>query len=322
MLRFLPPSLTDNAVLSGLYEDAAAFRLTPDGPAVLATVDVITPVVDDPYMFGAVAAANAFSDVYAMGGTPLFALNIAGFPTKALPLETLGQILRGATEKAAEAGAAVLGGHSFDDHAPKFGMAVVGTIDPGRIVRKAGVQAGDALVLTKPLGIGVITTAIDQGIAGDAAIEQALQVMTRLNRDAAQAMTRVGVHAATDVTGFGLLGHLREMLQASGLAATISLERVPVLEPAWHLIERGAVSGGTRNNLRYLHPSVSFATDISEAEQIALCDAQTSGGLLIAVPPERQAALLAALRDAGCLAAAVIGTAVAGEPGRIEVRRG
>jgi len=277
-------------------------------------------VVDDPYAFGAVAAANALSDLYAMGARPLLALNLVGFPIKALPLSLLGEMLRGGADKIREAGAWLVGGHSIEDYEPKYGLVVAGLVHPEEIMRNSGAQPGDRLVLTKPLGVGIITTGIDRGMVDAEAIARVTEVMTTLNRGAAEAMQRVGVHAATDVTGFGLLGHLHEMLAASGVGARVWLDRVPILEEAWDLAARGCVPEGSYNNARYLQDVVTWTPDVPPEARLLLCDAQTSGGLLLAVPPERTEALLAALTERETPAAAVIGEVMAGPAGRIEVR--
>ncbi len=311
------PALDDPRVLAGVGEDASVFRLRED-LAVVQTVDVITPVLDDPRAFGAVAAANAMSDIYAMGAVPLFALNVVAFPVRMLPLGILEAIMQGGAAKAAEAGIPIVGGHSLDDPTPKYGMVVTGVADPARIVRKSGARPGDRLVLTKPLGIGVLTTALVQGRAGAGVEERVLAVMGHLNRAAAEAMQTVGVSACTDVTGFGLLGHLHEMSKQSGVAATVTQGRVPVLAEAWELLRDGAVSQGTRNNFRLLRDRVKWHPAVPAEARTMLCDAQTSGGLLIAVPGERAETLLTTLA-AGGVEAAVIGEVLPGPAGSIEV---
>ncbi len=283
-------------------------------------MDYITPVVDDPYTFGAVAAANALSDLYAMGAWPILALNLVGFPVKSLPLSLLGEILRGGADKVREAGAWLVGGHSIEDYEPKYGLVVAGLIHPEEIVRHSGAQPGDRLVLTKPLGIGVITTGIDRGLVGEETVVRVTEVMMTLNRDAAEAVRQVGVHAATDVTGFGLLGHLHEMLVAGGVGARIWLDRVPILEEAWELAARDCVPEGSHNNARYLRDVVTWAPEVPPEARLLLCDAQTSGGLLLAVPPERTDTLLAALETARTPAAAVIGEVMEGPAGGIRVQ--
>ena len=246
----LPP-ITDERVLVGLdtADDAAVYRLSNDLALVL-TVDYFTPVVDDPYAFGQIAAANALSDVYAMGGRPIAMLSIVGFPRKQLELGILGEMLKGGIAKAQEASVNVVGGHSIDDLEPKLGYAVTGLIHPERIWRNAGARPGDALVLTKPLGTGIITTALKEGRASARAIAAATRVMTTLNRAAADAAAGARVHAATDITGFGLLGHVREMALGSGVRVRLHASRLPVLPDALELAAEGAVSGGTQRNVR------------------------------------------------------------------------
>ena len=316
VLKRLPA--VDNArVLAGVGEDACVFRLRDD-LAIVQTVDVITPVLDDPFSFGEVAAANALSDIYAMGAVPLFALNVVCFPVRMLPLRILEAMLHGGVGKAAEAGVPIVGGHTLDDPTPKYGMVVTGMIDPARIVRKSGARAGDRLVLTKPLGTGVLTTALTHGLGGPEIEARVLPVMAQLNRAAADAMQAVGVSACTDVTGFGLLGHLRDMAEQSGTAAKVSLGRVPVLPEAWQLLRDGALSQGTRNNLHLLADQVRWHPSVSAEARALLCDAQTSGGLLIALAPERADTLLAALA-AGHVDAALIGEMCPGSAGALEV---
>jgi selenide,water dikinase len=323
LLKSLPP-ITDRNVLVGnaAADDAAVYKLNDDLALVL-TTDFFTPIVDAPCDFGAVAAANALSDVYAMGGKPLAALSIVGFPDALLPPEVLGEILRGATEKAAEAGIAIVGGHTIKAEEPIFGLAVTGMVAPDRVLSNDKAQPGDVLILTKPLGLGIITTAAKNGEDKLGAIRTAIEVMTTLNRAAAEVIARddSGAHALTDVTGFGLLGHLRNVVAASNVSARVFLDRVPVLEPAWEYVRAGISPGGTHANHRFLNEFVSYAADISKEEQLILCDAQTSGGLLVSVAPERSDAMLAALRAAGVPTAAAIGTIESTSPGRIFVER-
>jgi selenide,water dikinase len=289
-----------------------------DDLALVATLDFITPVVEDPEAFGAVAATNAISDVYAMGGRPIMALNVVNFPREALPLTYLEAILRGGASKATEAGIPILGGHSVDDPELKYGMVVLGTIHPDKIVTNAAARPGDVLVLTKPLGIGVITTAIKAQVADDAITARAVTVMTTLNRAASEAMLAVSAHAATDVTGFGLLGHLSEMVRGSGVGATIHARQVPLIEGTRDLADRGLIPGGSRRNLASVEPLMRWAPTLSDVDRLLLADAQTSGGLLIAVAPERTAELVHLLREAGTLAASIVGE-VTSATGTIEV---
>ena len=314
------PIITDPRILvdASTRDDAAVYQLTPER-ALVATVDFFTPIVDDAYDFGRIAAANAFSDVYAMGGTPLLALNLVGWPRDTLPYELLGEVLRGGADIAREAGAFVLGGHSVDDPEPKYGMVAIGEVHPDRIVTLARAQAGDALVLTKPIGTGVLATALKRDLATAADLASAVQSMTTLNAGAARAMLATGVHAATDVTGFGLLGHLHNMLNASGVSAELDASAVPLLPHAAELAERGAIPGGTKRNRDALGAHVTFAASVSETMRVLLFDAQTSGGLLIAVAADRADALIAALRRERTPAAARIGRLVAGRAGAITI---
>lgn len=315
------PVATDPRILvdASTRDDAAVIQMTPER-AVVATVDFFTPIVDDPYDFGRIAAANAFSDIYAMGATPLVALNLVGWPRDILPFELLGDVLRGGADTARAAGAFVVGGHSVDDQEPKYGMVVIGEVHPDRIVRNAGARPGDALVLTKPIGTGVLTTGLKRDLLTESELAPAVAVMTTLNAGAARAMIATGVRAATDVTGFGLLGHLRGMLEASGAAAEISAAAVPVLPRARELAARDAIPGGTRRNVASLAGAVTFAAGIAEVDRILLADAQTSGGLLIAVAADRLDALVGALEREATPAAAVIGRVVPGPAGHIAIR--
>ncbi len=283
------------------------------------TVDVFTPVVDDPYHYGAISVANSLSDIYAMGARPLLALNIAGFPRGKLPLEVLSEILRGGAAKAQEAGVLIVGGHTIDDPEPKYGLAVTGTVHPERIVTKAGGRPGDELLLTKPLGLGVITTGIKQGKTTPEVAAEAIRVMETLNRAASEAMVEVGVHACTDVTGYGLLGHLHEVTASSGVAARVRAGSVPMLPEAHALARAGAIAGGTARNFQFLQDKVTYDKGVDEETRLLLADAQTSGGLLIAVPPDRVDALEAALRQRDVAPIARIGELLAGPPGWITV---
>jgi selenide,water dikinase len=321
VLRHLPPVVDPHALVgAALADDAAVYEISPD-VALVATVDYITPVVDDPFTWGGIAAANALSDVYAMGATPIFALNLVNFPRDTLPLEVLERVIQGGAAKVAEAGVAILGGHSVDDPEPKFGLVALGTVHPSRVVRNVGAVSGDVLILTKPLGIGIVTTAIKRGLASDETIARAVEVMSALNRSAGEAMVRAGtaVHAATDVTGFGLLGHLSEMLGGGSVGARVTLDQVPVLEEAWAFVADNVVPGGTRRNLASVEPFMDWSERITAEQRLVLADAQTSGGLLMAIDPSAADALLADLRSHGVAAARVIG-AFTDNAGRIEVR--
>ena len=318
VLRHVAPVDDPNALVGySTGDDAAVYRIAADR-AMVVTADFFTPIVDDPYDFGRIAAANALSDIYAMGARPLFVLNLVGFPRKLLGEGILETILRGGSEVAHEAGVPTLGGHSIDDPEPKYGMVAVGEVHPDRMVTNATARPGDVLVLTKPIGSGIIATAIKQGKAPREVIAGAVAVMATLNRGAAEAMVAAGAHAATDVTGFGLLGHLHRMLVASGLAAHLRAEAVPLLRGARELAEAGHVPGGTKRNLTDLAEHVAFATSVDTIARTLLGDAQTSGGLLIALPGDRVATLLREI-DGKAPVAAVIGSVLEGRPGHISV---
>jgi len=315
----LPVRLDNPDVLVGLEtgDDAAVYRLRPD-LALVVTTDFFTPIVDDAYTFGAIAAANALSDIYAMGAQPLLAVNLVAFPIKELGPALLADILRGGLDKVREAGIDILGGHSIDDHEPKYGLAVTGTVHPDRVRRNRGGRPGDRLVLTKPLGTGVISTAIKHGVASPESAAAAIQGMLRLNRDAADAMAPIDVHAATDITGFGLLGHLHGMARASGVAARVEAASVPMLVGAELLAEAGEVPGGTRSNERFLASRVRWPAGLPAARQTLLCDAQTSGGLLLAVAAGELDRLLGSLENKK-VSGAVVGELIEGEAGSILV---
>ena len=307
--------MSDPNLLVGVNtgDDAAVYRMDED-TALIQTVDFFPPIVDDPYAFGQIAVANALSDVYAMGGKPLIALNVVGFPV-ALPKHILGTILIGGSDKAREAGTLIVGGHTVDDDEPKYGLSVTGVVRPGAEVTNAGAQPGDRLVLTKPLGTGIITTAGKQGVAPPDVIEAAVEVMSALNRSASEAMVSVGASACVDVTGFGLLGHLRGMTRASGVSATVSLGSIPFIEGAVRLAEEGVAPGGTHRNLESLEGDVAWDEAITDVQKILLADAQTSGGLLIAAAEGSIPALLDALEERGVETRAVIGEISAADGG-------
>ncbi len=315
----MPGQLENADVLVGLEtgDDAAVYRVRSD-LALVVTTDFFTPIVDDAYTFGAIAAANALSDIYAMGGNPLMAVNLVAFPAKELPLALLSEILRGGLDKAHEAGIDILGGHSIDDHEPKYGLAAIGTVHPDRVVRNRGGRVGDRLVLTKPIGTGIISTAIKHGVAPAPAEEAAVQSMLQLNRAAAAAMAQVAVHAATDITGFGLLGHLHSLAKASAIGARVEAKSVPLLPGVLDLAEAGEVPSGTRSNERFLQDLVTWPKTLPAPWRTALSDAQTSGGLLLAVAAVDLERLQAELGQRG-LTGHAIGELVAGPPGRIQV---
>ena len=296
-------------------DDAAVYRIN-DETALIVTVDFFPPITDDAYEFGAIAAANSLSDVYAMGGKPLIALNVVGFPAE-LDKEILGHILQGGYAKAAEAECLIVGGHTVDDPEPKYGLSVIGVVEPGKQVSNANAQPGDVLVLSKPIGTGIITTAGKQGSVAPDVMAGAVATMAALNRPAAQAMMQVGVNSATDVTGFGLLGHLKSMVRGSGVAAEINLSSVPLLPGVRELLDAGIAPGGTHRNVSSVADTVTWGDGLTEEDKLLICDAQTSGGLLISVPAARQQDLVDALLEEGAQCAAVVGRITAGPAGTI-----
>jgi cysteine desulfurase len=321
ILAALPPIGDKPNVLVGIdtVDDAAVYRLSDD-TAVVETVDFFTPVVDDPFSFGAIAAANSLSDIYAMGAEPLFALSIVGFPSNRLPLSVLEEILRGGREVAERAGIPIIGGHTVDNPEPQFGLAVTGVVHPDKVWTNVGARPGDALILTKPLGLGIMSTALKAGLL-DAADEERIQnIMMTLNKTAADVLRDFEVHACTDVTGFGLLGHLHEMSAGSGVDVEIDYRALPIIDGAADLATGGTVPGGTRNNRAFVEPHVSWDSAVSETFRVLACDAQTSGGLLAAVAGDQAEDAVRALRDAGVDSAAIVGRFTQEGSGRIVVR--
>ncbi len=304
VMQRVSPATNAHVLLGYGTNDDAGVYLLEDGPALVQTVDFFTPIVDDPYDFGRIAATNALSDVYAMGGRPLTALNIVAFPED-LDLAILSRILEGGAEVARAAGVAVLGGHTIKDAEPKYGMAITGIVDPKRMVTNAGAQLGDALVLSKPLGTGVLTTARKRGLIADQDLDEAIRWMTLLNDRAAAAMLIAGAHAATDITGFGLLGHAINMARASKVRLVFDSTAVPFMRSVLDLIERGAVAGGTRHNAEAHAAFTTFSPSVPRAVRMALSDAQTSGGLLISVAPSAADRLANDLQKHGARAAIV-----------------
>ena len=301
-------------------DDAAISRLD-ERVALVLTTDFFAPIVDDPFNYGQIAVANALSDVYAVGGQPITALNIAAFP-RDLGMEVITKILEGGQAKAEEAGILIIGGHTVDDKEPKYGLAVTGIVTPGKQITNAEAQPGDVLVLTKAIGSGFITTAGKAGIAPLEVIETAVTSMATLNKGAAQAMIETGVSAATDVTGFGLLGHLGQMLKASGMSATLNWASIPILPGAMDLAKAGAVSGGTRRNMESMQGQITLAEGITELEFMILADAQTSGGLLISVPEDRLDCLVNHLINNKVIYSSVIGrVSDEGEVGAVAIRK-
>ncbi len=304
-------SKKDKRILIGYddNDDAAVVRLN-DGRLLVQTVDFFTPIDDDPYTFGQIAAANSLSDIYAMGATPIFALNIIGFPINILPKSDLSKILQGGIDKAQEAGISIVGGHSIDDPEPKYGLVVTGEISEDKLITNSNAQPGDKLILTKPLGTGIIATAVKRGIADKTAMAKSAESMATLNKLAAEIMTEIGVNSATDVTGFGLLGHLKEMCEASSVSAKIDYQTLPFLSSVKELAEQGIVPGGTKRNLKFVKDSVQFGEHLSDIDKLLLADAQTSGGLLISLPAEKAENYISKFNELSKIKAAVIGEIV------------
>lgn len=284
MLRDLPKQVVDENVLVGMghADDGGVYRLT-DELALIQSLDFFTPVVDDPYTFGQIAAANALSDIYAMGGVPKTVLNIVAYPIKQLGPEILADILRGSSDIVAKSGAQIIGGHSIDDQEPKFGLSVTGTVHPEKFYKNIGAKAGDVLVLTKPIGVGILTTAIKRELLSQDETKAVVEVMTTLNKQAAESLTLFTPHAVTDITGFGLLGHAYEMTQKGDVSLVIHYADLPILDGTKRLAEQGSIPGGTKDNRAWLNDKISFADNLSEIDQFILCDVVTSGGLLISM---------------------------------------
>jgi selenide,water dikinase len=315
-------------------DDAAVYRIG-GGKVLVQTVDFFTPVVDDPYLFGQIAAANALSDIYAMGAKPVLALALAAFPTTVLPPEVFEGILRGGVDKVTEAGAVVGGGHSIDHDIPLYGLSVTGLAEESRITRNSGARPGDALVLTKALGIGVTicagrADALAEGgaarffhrrVLSDGEMEAAVTSMAALNRPAAEAMEGFEIHGATDITGYGLLGHAHEMMEASGTTGEFSMEKIPLLPAARRLAAKGIAPDGSRVNVRNMKPRVETGPGVGEDDFLLLCDAQTSGGLLVALPAESAEAYAAKCREGGAVSAAVVGRVVEAGEKRLRIKK-
>jgi len=309
------PNITDPNVLVGHAnaDDAGVYRITDD-IAVVLTADFFTPIVDDPYWFGAIAAANALSDIYAMGGKPLAALNIAMFPNKQEFFPSLKRIMQGGVDKMAEAGVSIIGGHTIRDKEPKYGFAVMGVIHPAKILDNSKAQAGDALILTKKIGTGIIATGVKAGKCSASVIEEFTASMAALNKRASEIMLEIGVSAATDITGFGLIGHLHEVLTASKCRALLHVRQTPFFEDAVRLADMGIIPGGTRDNGKSFNQYVAWDDTVSDTEKILMNDAQTSGGLLIFVPQEKKDKLLKAL-DRENISGYCIGNVTGGSEG-------
>jgi selenium donor protein len=315
------PVPTDKNILVGIdTSDDAAVYLLDNKAAIVQTVDFFTPVVDDPFQFGAIATVNSLSDIYAMGGKPLFVLSVVGFPSNRLPISVLEEILKGAQSAAEEAGISIIGGHTVDDTEPKFGLTVTGVIDPQRVTTNSNAQVGDVLVLTKPVGTGILSTVMKQNLLAAEHAETPVKTMSTLNRTAAEAMQAVGVNACTDITGFGLLGHLLEMMNGSNTAAEIEAAKVPLLPGAVELATSGMIPGGTGDNHGFTELFVDYDEEVSITNRLVLNDAQTSGGLLISVSPEQTEILLAPLNEKGVKNAIAVGRVIPDQKVKIQVR--
>ena len=298
--------LPENAIGFETSEDCAVFPLDDDH-YLLSSVDFFTPIVDDPYLFGQIAATNALSDIYAMGGTPLHALNIAEFPSEDLPLDILSLIFEGGLNAVGKAGIPILGGHTVKDSVPKYGLVVTGKVHKKNLTLNSTAKVGDVLILTKPLGTGIISTAIKKGKADSSIIDEVVKIMSHLNKGAAESMNAVRVSACTDVTGFGLLGHLLEMCKSSKVSAVIELNKLPFIQGTLELANKGFIPSGTKNNLDFVSSDVNFSDNISQEEMYLLADAQTSGGLLISVPLNKAETLQNLLNEYNCLTYSIIG---------------
>jgi selenide,water dikinase len=307
-LRQLPEREPDPNLLVGLdtSDDAGVYKLT-DEIALIQTVDYFTPVVDDPYMFGQIAAANALSDVYAMGGKPKTVMNIVGFPIKDLGPDVLAEILKGAADKTKEAGALIVGGHSIDDKEPKFGLSVTGLIHPDKVLKNVGAQPGDKLVLTKPIGVGIMTTGVKRDAVTPEQLQKVTETMASLNKVAAECLDGLHPNAGTDVTGFGLLGHAGEIARGSDVSLTIYYSKVPLLDGTEELAKQGIIPGGTKSNYSWLRDTVVYSEDLTEEERFILCDAVTSGGLLVSLPTEEADVYVQRLHENGIVEASIVG---------------
>ena len=307
ILSALKPLPDSNILVGTNTADDAAVYLLNEETALVQTVDFFTPIVDDPYQFGSIAAANSLSDIYAMGAKPLFALNIVGFPSNRLPMNVLEQILKGARDKAAEAGISIIGGHTIDDNEPKFGLVILGTVHPKKILTNAAAKSGDVLILTKPLGLGIISTAIKRGLAEKKTENKVFEIMSELNKISAEVMEDFPVNACTDVTGFGFLGHLSEMSRGSGMDVEVYADKIPIIKEAREFASANIIPGGSLNNLEYVADFVVWNDKIPRLDRIILCDAQTSGGLLISLPEKFAEEMIQKLHEKGINYAAIIG---------------
>ena len=307
ILRDIPLSTNPNVLVDlSTSDDAAVYQIDKE-TAIVQTVDFIPPIVDDPYHYGSISAANSLSDIYAMGGKPIFALSIVAFPDKLLPPEVLKEIIRGATDKVTEAGISIIGGHTIEDTEPKFGLVVTGIIHPGKILRNSGAMQGDAIILTKPIGTGILSTGAKRGLVDPSIQNKMIEIMERLNMKAAEVMMKFPVNACTDVTGFGLLGHLKEMVTGSQTSAMLYKNAIPILNGVHELVSGNVIPGGTKSNLDFVKDIVQWSSSVSETEKIILADAQTSGGLLISLPWEFHQEFLKTLHQEGVNEAVLIG---------------
>jgi len=321
ILKEIPVSKDANILIDTKNSDDAAVYKINNETALVQTLDFFTPIVNNPYDFGAIAAANALSDIYAMGAKPIFALNIVGFPSNRLPIEVLQQILKGAHDKANEAGISIIGGHTIDDPEPKYGMVVSGIVHPDKILSNANAKEGDAIILTKPIGLGIITTALKRGLADKSVEDYAVNIMKLLNKTAADVIANFNINACTDVTGFGLLGHLSEITQASQMDAEIFSDKVPIIQETWDFATSNIIPGGSKNNLAYFSKYIKWEEQISEIEKIILSDAQTSGGLLFSVPQNEKEQVLTKLKEGGIKEASHIGNFTQKGRGNIFVQK-
>ena len=314
------PNLYDQNLLVGnaTSDDASVYKISDD-IAVVSTIDFFPPIVDDPFTFGEIAAANSLSDIYAMGANPITALNIVGFP-KDLDLNILAQILKGGAAKAKEANIAIAGGHTVVDEEPKYGLSVTGIITPGSQITNSNSQVGDSLILTKPIGTGIITTASKNNATEESILDSAVTAMKTLNRHASESMVKIGVNACTDVTGFGLLGHLKEMMDSSNKTAVINFNKIPILEGVFPLIKEGMIPGGTLNNLDAVSQNIIFDTLIENDKKILLADAQTSGGLIISLESSKVPELLTTINNNSFYEAVIIGNVIPRESHLISIK--
>ncbi len=317
VLEHLPVAADPNIIVGTATADDAAVYKIDEKRAIVQTVDFFTPIVDDPYAYGQISAANSISDIYAMGGKPLFALSIIAFPINTIPSSILEEIVKGGIDKAKEAGIEIIGGHSIDDPEPKYGLTVTGVVELDKVVRNDKAQTGDILILTKPLGTGIISKAIKSDDAADEDIKEAIDVMSFLNKGASEAMVEAGIKAATDITGFGLLGHLYGMLKASGAGARLKASSIPTIKGVWKYAKKGHIPAGTKNNLAYVNEKTIWGSSILEDAKYVIADAQTSGGLLISCPKDKKEKLIALLLKTNCLTIAEIGEIVEDKENRI-----